>query len=97
MNDDIRPRGTVEVQCSAPNCSWRFWLAADHALLPDGPFFCDSCAEHARYEFVGSHRQAASEFLAELANGNSLLRTTLRLLGDQRVRVTIEKIIPGAN
>jgi hypothetical protein len=41
MKDDIRPRGTVQVQCH--KCTWHFWVGALDARLPDGPFECDSC------------------------------------------------------
>lgn len=41
--DDIRPRGTVEVKCSAPDCGWCFWLDALDPSLPDGPFLCWTC------------------------------------------------------
>lgn len=38
--DDIRPRGTVEVACSAADCPWAFWVDALDPRLPTGPFFC---------------------------------------------------------
>lgn len=41
--DDIRPRGTVQVQCS--KCEWDFWLDPLDPQLPDGPFVCFTC-EH---------------------------------------------------
>lgn len=97
MQDDIRPRGTVEVECSTPNCTWRFWVAADDAKLPTGPFFCSDCSEHATYKFVCSHRQEASKFLAEAQTVGSLLHHTLTSRGDVRIRVTIEEIVPGEN
>jgi hypothetical protein len=40
MEDDIRPRGTVQVKCSHPGCGWQFWLGALDPLLPNGPFWC---------------------------------------------------------
>ena len=40
MADNIRPRGTVEVDCS---CGWSFWVDALDPSLPDGPFACPSC------------------------------------------------------
>lgn len=95
--DDIRPKGTVEVQCSTPNCGWAFWVPNDDARLPEGPFFCDTCAEHARYEFVCSHRQDAAAFLADVDNPRSILRFTLESLRGTRLRVTVEKILPGGN
>lgn len=95
--DDIRPLGTVEVRCSTPHCLWSFWVPGDDIRLPEGPFFCGNCSEHARYEFVCSHRQPASQFVGEACESASLLRTTLTALGDQRIRVTIEKILPGEN
>lgn len=40
MEDDIRPKGSVQVQCSHPGCGWSFWLEALDQRLPDGPFDC---------------------------------------------------------
>lgn len=40
VSDDIRPRGTVQVKCSAPECTWEFWVDALDPRLPDGPFLC---------------------------------------------------------
>ena len=40
LADDIRPKTTVEVQCSHPECGWSFWIDALDPRLPDGPFFC---------------------------------------------------------
>lgn len=40
MKDDIRPRGTVQVKCSAPGCDWYHWRDALDPKLPDGPFYC---------------------------------------------------------
>lgn len=49
MQDDIRPRGTVTVPCSHPDCghdlanakgAWCFWVVALDPRLPDGPFLC---------------------------------------------------------
>jgi hypothetical protein len=49
MNDELRPRGTVTVPCSHPNCQpepgsdlspWCFWVDALDPRLPDGPFLC---------------------------------------------------------
>lgn len=49
MRDDIRPKGTVMVQCSHPDClpkpgedagPWSFWVDALDPRLPDGPFIC---------------------------------------------------------
>lgn len=39
-SDDLRPRGTIEVQCTAPDCRWRFWIEALDPRLPAGPFLC---------------------------------------------------------
>jgi hypothetical protein len=39
--DDIRPHGTVEVECG--KCEWFFWLSALDPRLPGGPFECPSC------------------------------------------------------
>lgn len=39
--DDIRPRGTVEIECS--ECHWFFWVDALDMQLPDGPFVCVCC------------------------------------------------------
>jgi hypothetical protein len=96
-NESLRPRGTVEVHCSAPNCRWSFWIANDDIRIPNGPFFCDECSEHARYEFVCSHRETAEKFVSALELPGSLLRTTLDMLAGQRVRVTVEKILTGEN
>lgn len=38
--DDIRPRGSVEVQCGIAGCEWWFWLDPLDRRLPDGPFLC---------------------------------------------------------
>jgi len=45
LNDDIRPMGAVQVECSVPNCGWFFWLDPLDHRLPDGPFHCggDGC------------------------------------------------------
>lgn len=46
MSDSgLRPRGTVEVPCSGPNCrgEWYFWVEALDPRLPDGPFICPTC------------------------------------------------------
>jgi hypothetical protein len=43
-SDDLRPRGTVEVECDSPGCTWRFWVGATDPRLPDGPFVCAECA-----------------------------------------------------
>ena len=48
--DDIRPKGTVEVQCSAPDCDWYLWVRCDDSRLPDGPFWC---VEHDPKPFTG--------------------------------------------
>jgi len=39
--DDIRPKGTVEVQCTV--CGWWYWLDPLDPKLPDGPFICEPC------------------------------------------------------
>jgi len=41
--DDLRPKGTVQVPCSHPDCvsgGWEFWVDALDPRLPDGPFLC---------------------------------------------------------
>jgi len=38
--DDIRPKGTVQVECP---CGWSFWLDSLDPCLPDGPFECPNC------------------------------------------------------
>lgn len=38
--DDIRPRGTVQVECSHPGCGWSFWLDPLDERLPNGPHYC---------------------------------------------------------
>lgn len=38
--DDIRPRKTVEVQCSVDGCGWSFWVDCIDPRLPNGPFLC---------------------------------------------------------
>jgi hypothetical protein len=38
--DDIRPKGTVEVQCSYPGCGWCWWVDPLDPRLPDGPWDC---------------------------------------------------------
>lgn len=40
MGDDLRPRGTVQVACSAPDCPFEFWVGSLDPRLPDGPFLC---------------------------------------------------------
>lgn len=71
MNDDIRPRGTVEVRCSSPGCNWRFWLGATDPRLPDGPFSCG--ANHttqARFErAMGRLEEAGLVFCAGVGTG----------------------------
>jgi hypothetical protein len=39
--DDIRPKGTVEVECTI--CSWFFWIDCLDPRLPAGPFTCPCC------------------------------------------------------
>lgn len=46
--DDLRPRGTVEVDCSAPDCGWSFWVDPLDPRLPGGPFLCHSCSGEPR-------------------------------------------------
>lgn len=46
--DKIRPRKTVEVECSGPGwpCRqgrWLFWIDCLDQRLPDGPFVCPDC------------------------------------------------------
>jgi hypothetical protein len=43
--DDIRPRGTVQVKCQFPGCRWEFWVDCLHPLLPEGPFLCEEHLE----------------------------------------------------
>jgi len=38
--DEIRPKGTVQVKCSAPDCEWEFWVDCLDPKLPEGPFLC---------------------------------------------------------
>lgn len=45
IDDDIRPPGTIEVQCV--QCEWFFWMDPMDPLLPDGPFVCPSCVDRA--------------------------------------------------
>lgn len=47
--DDLRPKGTVQVACSHPDCAnppdggaWYFWVDALDPRLPDGPFLCSA-------------------------------------------------------
>lgn len=40
QGDDIRPRGTVQVQCSVDGCDWEFWVDCLNSRLPNGPFLC---------------------------------------------------------
>lgn len=58
--DDVRPRGTVEVQCSGPACvdengGWYFWVDALDLHLPNGPFLCPEC------ESPGKHYEKAKD------------------------------------
>lgn len=55
MLDDIRPPGTVEVECTGPLCramvagtddKMCFWVDAVDPRLPAGPFICRECTEH---------------------------------------------------
>lgn len=39
--DDVRPKGTVEVECSV--CHWYFWVHCLDPRLPAGPFVCFNC------------------------------------------------------
>jgi hypothetical protein len=45
--DDIRPKGTVQVECQGckdkGEPGWYFWLACDDPRLPNGPFYCHTC------------------------------------------------------
>jgi hypothetical protein len=47
MTDDIRPKGTVQVECTGCKAKgdpgWFLWVACDHPNLPDGPFLCVTC------------------------------------------------------
>lgn len=43
--DSIRPRGTVEVRCSKPDCGWSFWVDALDKRLPGGPFLCPGACD----------------------------------------------------
>lgn len=42
MNDDLRPRGAVQMPCAAHGCGWHFWVDALDERLPDGPFMCEA-------------------------------------------------------
>lgn len=51
MRDDLRARGTVEVECS--RCGWSFWLDPLDPQLnrpdtpdADAPILCASCSGH---------------------------------------------------
>jgi hypothetical protein len=46
----LRPRGHVEVMCSAPACRWCFWIHCADATLPAGPFFCEDHDLTLRYD-----------------------------------------------
>ena len=41
MTDDLRPSGTVEVECKT--CGWFFWVDPLDKRLPGGPFVCSAC------------------------------------------------------
>jgi len=48
MNDNLRPKGCVEVSCKlcpkGPNGEeWVFWVDCLDPRLPDGPFICNDC------------------------------------------------------
>ncbi len=43
ITDDIRPLGTVQVECSK-GCGWSFWVGALDPRLPAGPFICATCS-----------------------------------------------------
>lgn len=45
---DIRPRGTVEVRCSHPDCGLCWWIDPLDPRLPNGPFDCGSTHEDDR-------------------------------------------------
>lgn len=49
--DDLRPKGTVEVECSV--CHWCFWVGCLNPRLPDGPFVCPSCNGDETFEKAG--------------------------------------------
>lgn len=40
MSDEFRPKGTVTVDCTHPECLWSFWVSCDDKRLPTGPFMC---------------------------------------------------------
>lgn len=40
--DDLRPKGTVEVECAC-GCRWAWWIDPLDSRLPDGPFYMDGC------------------------------------------------------
>lgn len=42
MSDDIRPRGTVQLECI--KCEWSFWVDPMHPMLDTGECICPSCA-----------------------------------------------------
>lgn len=50
--DDLRPRGTVSVQCSYPGCDIHFWLSPTDPRLPDGPFDCGTDHESVRLDQI---------------------------------------------
>lgn len=39
--DDLRPKGTVEIQCS--KCGWWYWLDPLDPKLANLPYVCDPC------------------------------------------------------
>lgn len=42
MTDNLRPKGTVQVECSC-GCRWAFWVEPLDPRLPDGPFYFEGC------------------------------------------------------
>lgn len=49
MNDNIKPKKAVEVECN--KCTWSFWLDALDRSLPKGPFVCYSCKCNDRTQY----------------------------------------------
>jgi hypothetical protein len=45
MRDQLRPSGTVELECQRPGCGWSFWVSVLDKRLPEGPFLCPTCME----------------------------------------------------
>lgn len=88
--DDIRPKGTVEVECAVEGCGWRWWLHHSDPLVPDGPF---RCAVHASNQEIAAYdaaiRAAGGDPREVAKRGLAYVQALNALTDDERAAVAV--------